>query len=360
MVIRRVVPGLVIAALLALVSATPATAARGMEVAVQDDKVFVSNEAPGVEHGLDLARQMGATTVRALLAWDETPDFFAHDRLVAAAAARGMRVQFSLTGTPRWGGSTKATDTLRPSAARFATFAARVAAHYRGRVGSYSIWNEPNWHTWIRPARTAPTQYRALYTAGYKAIKQADPAAKVLIGELAPHVNPPQSIGPLTFLQKLGCKRCKPLVTDGVALHPYEFKHAPSWRGVRAGSVTIGTLGRMTTELRRLAKRGVLKQPGGGAPPVHLTEFGYFASGPRATPKRLRARWMPQAFQIALRNPRVRQMTLFGLIRNPGESWDVGIVARSGRPEPAFHALRRWTDARARRALIAGPLGTLP
>lgn len=345
-----------------------ADAGRGMEVAVQDDKVFVSNHGEGVERGLDLARELGATTVRALIVWDETPDFSAHDRLVEAATARGMRVQLSITAVPRWGGSDGVTDTVRPSVPRFAAFAAHVAGHFRGRVASYSIWNEPNWRTWLQPARGAPARYRAIYVAAYAAIKRADPAARVLLGELAPHVNPPWSIGPISFLREMTCqdedgrrlRRCVPLRTDGVAIHPYEFAHPPDWRGAREGSVTLGTLDRLTRELRRLSRRRALVAPRGGPPAVYLTEFGYFASGKRATPKRARARWLPQAFQIALRNPHVRQMTLFGLIRNPGEKWDVGVVSGGGRPESAFDALRRWTDARSGRGLIAARLGTLP
>ena len=51
----------------------------------------------------------------------------------------------------------------------------------------YAIWNEPNWDTLARARqRTPPSIYRSLYTAGYKAVKAADPRAKVLIGELAP------------------------------------------------------------------------------------------------------------------------------------------------------------------------------
>jgi hypothetical protein len=218
------------------------------------------------------------------------------------------------------------------------------------------------------PRKTAAKQYRAIYQAGYAAIKKADPTAKVLLGELAPHVNPPWSIGPLTFLRQMSClnkqgkrvRRCKPLRTDGVAIHPYEFTRPPKSRRVRSGSVTIGTLDRLTRELKRLSRKRAIVSTRGGPAPVYLTEFGYFASGPRKTTTKLRARWLPQAFQLALRAPRVRQMTLFGLYRDPGAKWDVGMIDKGGRKDAAHKALKRWSNARAKAGLVSTALGTLP
>src|SRR5918992_5032677 len=69
--------------------AAPASADR-LEIGVQDDAVFVSGSGIGREAGLDRARQMGATHIRTGIDW-ETDDFSAHDALVSAAAARGMR-----------------------------------------------------------------------------------------------------------------------------------------------------------------------------------------------------------------------------------------------------------------------------
>jgi hypothetical protein len=343
----------------------PALAAQGMELALQDDKVFLQDQGPGVERGLTHARRLGVTTIKAILVWTPGSTFPEHDRLLAAAAARGMRVQFDLTAVPAWGGSTRITDTTRPSRARFASFAYRVARHFRGRVARYSIWNEPNWHTWLQPARRAPSSYRGLYVAARNAIVRADPAVPVLLGELAPHENPPWSIGPLAFLRRMSCqdrggralRRCPPLKADGVALHPYEFLHPPEWRGPHPDSVTIGTLGRLTRELRRLARRRALIAPGGRPPPVYLTEFAYFASGDRSVPSRTRARWLARAYDIALAHPRVRQMTLFGLLQTPSlDSWNVGVLTRRGRRDASYRTLERWAVRRARAGQIAAPL----
>src|SRR5687767_908329 len=81
-------------------AAAPASADR-LEIGVQDDAVFLSGSGIGREAGLARARQMGATHIRTGIDW-ETDDFAAHDALVSAAAARGMRVQLTLTPAPGW------------------------------------------------------------------------------------------------------------------------------------------------------------------------------------------------------------------------------------------------------------------
>ena len=82
-----------------------------------------------------------------------------------------------------------------------------MAQHFAGRVDRYSIWNEPNWRTWLGPLKSAPATYRQLYSRGYKAIKQADPRAKVLIGETSPFARPGMSTAPLDFLRKVALRR---------------------------------------------------------------------------------------------------------------------------------------------------------
>ena len=95
-------------------------------------------------------------------------------------------------------------------------------------------------------SRTLP----ALYTKGYAAIKAADPAAKVLIGETAPFSKAGLSTSPLAFLRGVTCvnkkykraRSCPALKADGYAHHPYDFAHAPDYQYPGADNVTIGTL----------------------------------------------------------------------------------------------------------------------
>ena len=121
-----------------------------------------------------------------------------------------------------------------PDPVKFAAFARTVAAHFKGRVDRYSIWNEPNLSAWLSPSKSAPKLYRSLYSAGYTAIKTVDPKAKVLFGELAPNRDG-RTIAPLKFLRDVTCskanykaaRQCAPLKADGLALHPYQLTKSP-------------------------------------------------------------------------------------------------------------------------------------
>jgi hypothetical protein len=343
------------AALAALLCSAPTASADRLEVGVQDDAVFVSGAGIGREAGLDRARQFGATHIRAGVDW-QTGDFAAHDALVAAAAARGLRVQLTLTPAPRWVRRTRRTDTHRPSPGGFAAFARRVARHFRGRVFRYSVMNEPNWRTWLQPHRRSARLYRAIYARSYRAIKSVDRRNRVLFGELAPHHKPGLSIGPLRFMRDALCvnsrwrkrRGCKPLRADGLAIHPYEFTRRPGFRHPQRDSVTIGTLGRLTSALRRLRRARALTTPRGGTVPVYLTEFGYFASGKRRLPAATRARYLRQAYRIARRTRGVRQIVQYQLVQTPRANWNTGVIRPGGRPDPAFFALKRAAAAARR------------
>src|SRR5829696_7885324 len=250
-------------------------AARGMELALQDDGTFViGKKAVSRTRGLELARAIGVTRLRVNLLWAYTMptsqynarnepatinyNFTQIDQLIDLAAARGIRVHLSLTGpAPRWATARKSPPKqawYKPNAREFGQFAAVVAEHFQGRVDRYSIWNEPNWKTWLGPLNSAAGLYRSLYTRGYAAIKGADSRAKVLIGETSPFQRPGLSTAPLAFLRKVTCvnKRyrragsCPKLKADGYAHHPYDFNHAPGFQYPGPDNVTIGTLRRLT------------------------------------------------------------------------------------------------------------------
>jgi hypothetical protein len=372
---RLLLPLLALSAL-SLFGAAPASAASGLEVAVQDDAHLLSDDAGARAAALDAAAGVGALYVRTNVSWAGTApaasarrapanpvyNFSRYDRLVADAAARGIHVQLTLTGpAPAWASGAHRVGIDRPDASRFGAFAGQAAAHFRGRVERYSVWNEPNWHNWLRPQRicrrgrctvTAAPRYRALYVAAHAAIKRADPAAQVWIGETSPSLRlrrsgAPLSTAPLRFLRELTCRDgivrgCRgALVADGYAHHPYEFSHAPSWRDPRPDNVTIGTLSRLRRALSSLSRAGKLRHAGGGPMPVYLTEFAYFTSGSRALSPAKRAQYTEQAYDRALREPGVRQLLHYELIDPPAtHPWRSGLLDASGRPHPVFRALR--------------------
>ena len=177
----------VIAAASALTAAArPAHAAPGMELALQDDAVLLQRLYYDRDRALDQIGGLGVTRIRSNLIWTSVLhgqarsrrepkhvryDWSAYDALVVAAAQHGMAVQFNLTGpAPAFATSNHRVGVHRPSAKRFGEFAAAAAAHFRGHVNRYSIWNEPNFVGWLAPRRAAPKLYRHLYQAGWSAV----------------------------------------------------------------------------------------------------------------------------------------------------------------------------------------------
>jgi hypothetical protein len=361
-----------------------AHAARGLEIAVQDDHALVWNKYIGQERALHSASRLRASWIRANVQWGWTLhgqakkkrkpvklvyDFAAYDRLVAAAAARGMQVQLSLTGPPpRWAAAGRArgwVGSYKPNAKEFGRFARAIATHFRGRVTRWSIWNEPNWRSTLSPGRTAARQYRTLYLKAYAAIKAVDRNNKVLFGELSPQAKRGWAYAPLQFARDALCvdsrwrkrRGCATVKTDGFAQHAYEFSHAPGWRGVGPDEVTIGTLDHLNNALRKLRRARALSTPAGRTPPIYITEFGYRASGPLSLPAAKRAKYVRQAFTIALGAPNVRQMLQYKLVRTPGIVGDYGIVdQKSGRPDAAFRSLARWVSTQVTRSAIGVPV----
>jgi len=380
-------------AALVLVAAPRAHAARGMEVAIEDDPVLVNGYYYDREQALQQAQQLGVTRIRVELSWatslggkanlrlaPSAPsyNFQAVDSLIDAAAAHGMRVQITLTGkAPAFATGNRRVGVWQPNGKLFAKFASAAAQHFRGRVDRYSIWNEPNYVGWIAPLRQQPRIYRDLYVNGYNAIKRADPRAKVFIGETVPYSIRRLAQSPISFLRAVtcvngsyhhvgGCKGPRTLRADGYAHHPYEFKHAPSYRYPGADNATIGTLKNLTRALDKLKKAKVLKPTRGSHMPVYLTEYGYFASGKRKIADSKRAQWLPQAFKIAQKNGRVKEMLQYLLVHPParfsGAFFDTSILTTQGGVLSPFTALQAWSQQAlaSRQIAVAPPPFTLP
>ena len=140
-----------------------------------------------------------------------------------------------------------------------------LAARYRGKIGSWEIWNEPdNPDFW----RGSVADYAALLTAGARAVRAADPAAKVVFGGIAGH---PQFAAEVLARPEVG-----PLV-DVVNAHAY-FE---TWNGA---------------PLESLPSYVAAFAPAlsGGARPLWLAEVGY--SDHR--PGRVRLRRRPRPLRV--------------------------------------------------------------
>ena len=335
-----------ICAMALICSGAAARSASAFEIAVQDDSTFLYGNGYPRERAFQQARQIGATVLRVNLMW---PDFVRlgwgpYDSVVDRARRSGLRVQFTLMGTPKFYDrrASRLLSWKNPSAVRAGAFAGAVASHFRGQGLRYSIWNEPNLSYYLEPQSKAPTLYRNLYRASYNAIKAVDPGAQVLYGELySGNLRGKGGTAPLTFL----ARATGGLRADGFAYHPFQFNFGPFQRNRRY--VALASVSDLRSSLRRLARSGRLRTPGGGPLPIYFTEFGYQVKGSWVLrPERKRANWTVAAFQLAKRSG-VRSMLYYHLVRSYNRRWDTGIVTSSGSRLAPFTAL-----VRARRGLV--------
>ncbi len=373
---------------LAAACAPGAHAARGMEVAIQDDPLFLYRDLPpgvSLDDAMAYAKKLHVTWIRVNMAWNHVllasqvnarkaprkPSYQwgAWDALVADAARNHIHVEFVVMGAaPAYATANHKAGVYKPSAKLFGQFVTAVAKHFYPRVTRYSIWNEPNFVGFLGPKSQQASLYRGLYQAAYASLRRYARKAQVLMGETAPDVDG-RFTAPLAFLRGVTCvdsryrsrnRHCPRLTADGYAIHPYNYNHGPTYTRVGRDDVTIGTLGHLTAALDKLRRLGALRTPRGGAMPVYLTEFGYLAkrsTHQRAWPESSRSRWIPQAFGIAQRNSRVRQMLQYELFAPPCPSswcfWDTALITRTGQRRATFTALQKWADGEARRRLIA-------
>ncbi|HTR88954.1 MAG TPA: cellulase family glycosylhydrolase, partial [Solirubrobacteraceae bacterium] len=121
------------------------------------------------------------------------------DRLVSDASAAGIRVIFTVDGSPCWASSAPATTLGKCSiehrtpatawppvnAGDYAAFVGTLAARYGTKLGAIEIWNEPDQANQLYLAGPNKAQrYARLLRAAYPAIKQANPNVPVIAGSL--------------------------------------------------------------------------------------------------------------------------------------------------------------------------------
>jgi hypothetical protein len=193
-------------------------------------------------------------TIRVLFNWGEvqpTPggpfDFSRLDAVVGGAAERGIRVLPFYFGTPAWArdcsgipaGYCDRVDPTRTAvgADAWAAFLKAVVNRY-GPGGSFwqatllppytpppylpiaqhQIWNEENSSTFFRP-RPDPAAYYRLLSVSSRAIRGADPNARIILGGL--FFSPPNGQRLPQFLSRLYRFAGVRDLFDDIAIHPY-------------------------------------------------------------------------------------------------------------------------------------------
>jgi hypothetical protein len=330
---------------------------------------------------LDEIRGFGVTQIRQLVYWQSfapkpnakrkpsfdaaNPDAYPAgtwgrlDRLFAAAAARGIKVQLTLTGpVPKWATSTKKDNLTRPSKAEFAKFVKAVGARYGAQTSMWSIWNEPNQPQFLMPQYrkrkpVSPGIYRGLYQAAAKALRSQPANRKdaILVGETSPRGNR-NVVHPLAFLRGMLClngsyhrtKKCAKLDTQGYAHHAYTTRTGPRFVPPK-DDVTIGVLSRLNSALEKAGRAKMIPR----GLKIYLTEFGI-----QTTPDEIsgvsfakQAAFRSIAEHIAYVNSRVASFSQY-LMRDdkPRKTgyryggFETGLRRSNGKKKPSYESFR--------------------
>lgn len=207
----------------------------GIAVHVPDMLFYTQAE---INAAFDALQANGIDTVRVLIPWAGIETFpgvyswTAMDRVVNSAALRGIKVLGVLNSTPLWAAApnTLPLAGMPKDNAQFAKFAKAVAARYKGKVGSYEVWNEPNGIQFWQPSPNA-AQYTALLKAAYTAIKSADPNAVVVaaaVGAVVDFGN--LAVNPVRFISEMYAAGAAGYF-DALSFHPYLYSQAFSQQG---------------------------------------------------------------------------------------------------------------------------------
>ena len=137
-------------------------------------------------HGLavETLANSGVTWVKEEIRWDwvepsrDTFTWVCTDRVIDAERARGLEILGLLDYTAGWAvGEDRAVSPTPPPPDRWANYVRQTVEHYRGRVGTWEVWNEPNFPQFWAGSKE---QYAALLRVTYDTIKATDPTARVL------------------------------------------------------------------------------------------------------------------------------------------------------------------------------------
>jgi putative glycosyl hydrolase len=361
--------------------AVPASAAPHMSIGVYDegqtffgnlDQVFAQyrtlhvgvlrvNLYWGGTLGVAKHRPFDATDPR-----DAGYDWSIYDRTALYAAAHGLRLLFSITGTPRWanGGGTPNRPPTNFNLLR--GFAYAAAARYSGTyvgddgrtlpaVRLWAAWNEPNNPSFLRPqfvrsngkwvvssAQTYAKICNAIYSGVHATMFKGE---QVACGVTAPRGNNNPSSGrpsvsPVAFL--IAAKRAGMRRFDAYAHNPYYGvpTETPTTRppGTHSGqaptAITLANIDVLIAEVRRLY----------GSHPLWITEYGYQTDPPDSqfgVSWAKQARYLTQAFAVARRNPSIGLMLWFLVRDEPAVAgWQSGLITTGGKRKPAFNAFR--------------------
>ena len=405
--------GAVIALVAMLAGAAPGAAEAGprQESVFQDDNLLLYRGDRTSDRTFSELKELGVDRVRLSVPWralapahrarvkpkplryDER-DFHPWDHALRAARVRGIEVLFNVTGgAPLWATAKRrgrhVSRQYKPRPREFESFVAMLGRRYDGRHGhprvdAWSIWNEPNFGSFLQPQwekgrPASPRIYRGLVRAALRGLRRTGHEGDiVLLGETSPYGVDRRGLTtpmrPARFLRELLCLDEDLLSEDGPGCasfdaeggrfdvtgyghHPYPIVSPPDEPSANRDDIKLADSGRLTEILDAAAGRGRIPPD----LPLWYTEFGYQTPPDpiRGIPLGDHAAWLAKAERLTWLDDRVAALTQFQMKDDPPRNvpsghprrwgtYQAGLRFTSGRAKPAYDAYRLAFDAPAR------------
>jgi len=172
-----------------------------------------------------LINRMGASWALNTFYWERIEraenqwDLESYDKYVDTANAAGIKIIGVLAYDVPWIHDDGKTHEYIPpdKIPFFLEYVRQTAAHFRGRVDAWCIWNEPNFHFW----RGSRDEFLVLARQSVEALRETDPEVKILGGAFNRGI-----FGlPKAYIRGLFESGAMEKA-DAVAFHPYELNPA--------------------------------------------------------------------------------------------------------------------------------------
>jgi hypothetical protein len=367
-------------ALVALVVAAPA----GAEIVVGAADNRPESSPEQAERFYDTMVDVGLTENRLSIVWNpQQPNVIerqtAVDQAVALAAARGIRITFSVYARP-----SNAISGSAPNGARFVAFLAHLARTYP-TVRSFIVGNEPNKPLgWLpqfdaRGRAVACSSYAGILAAAYDALKAVDQGITVIglaagaRGNDNPRARSNASISPVRCIRDIGrayraSRRTRPLM-DELSLHPYPQIMSDSletgYRWPNAGVPNLARIKQAVWDAFNRTRQPTFAEP--GAPlrtlKFRLNEVGWQVAIPPSslpayhgqetvavTDDGHQAAVYGNLIPYLACDASVRSVLFFNMVDEPDlDRWQSGLLRADWTRRPSYNIVRSAIAARTTR-----------
>ena len=340
---------------LAGASVGAATSSRPIQFGITDDAWLL--HGPGsLESRLDVLDRLGVDIARFTIRWDQVArkrpadarsttepayDWESTDAVLRGLRRHGVQALVTLYGTPGWANGGRAANWAPTTERSFANFAYAAARRYSW-VRQWTIWNEPNRSTFLRPT-TPKTYVDTLLNPAYAQLHAAIPGVQVGGGVTAPRAGT-SGVAPVTWIRGMGNAGAK---LDAYAHHPYPGRPQSEtpWspKCVNCLTIAMADLERLEREVNRAF----------GSKRIWLTEYGYQTNPPD---EYLGVSALEQAVYVASSALRAYRSSavdtlIFFMVRDDAApaGWQSGVFAEDGHMKPSYAAFRLPLVQTARR-----------